>query len=235
MSYGTGAGPGGPYQQGPDQPWQEQHWAEFDDHGAGSGPSAGVIALVAFLAVLVLALLGVVAYLFLRPGGLGGEPADPVPGAAETSSWSTPPAQTTAPEETTEAETTPKSEPTTVTVTRTTVDETTSPGVAYPSGADRSGWVANRQARCNAGDPASMIGRTDQASFSICVNPDNGRYYYRGSAGGNGVEVDDPVVGGGTATVTNNGVVYSISPVGMTIFENGTVISDQPMRQFWAE
>lgn len=230
MSYGTGAGPDGPYQH-----WPVQHWAEHDDHGSGSGVSAGVIALIAFLTVLILALLGVVAYLFLRPGGLSGEAADPMPGAAVTSSSSssTQPAPTTTQGPTTEAAPTPTSEPETVTVTR--PPEQTTPGAAYPAGADRSGWTANSQARCNASDPASMIGRTTQASFSICVNPDNGRYYYRGSAGGNGVEVDDPVVGGSTATVTNNGVVYSISPAGMTILEKGEVISDQQMLQFWAE
>lgn len=235
MSYGTGGAPGGPHQHWPDQSWNGQHWAEYDDNGSGSGSSAGVIALIAFLTVLVLALLGVVAYLFLRPGGLSGEPADPVPGAAETSSSSSPTTRTT-PRATTEATPTTTSErtsePTTVTVTR-TQEETRDPGTAYPAGADRSGWMSNSQARCNAGDPAAMIGRTDQASFSICVNPDNGRYYYRGSAGGSGVEVDDPVVSGRTASVTNNGVLYSISPDGMTIFENGAVISDQQMRQFW--
>ena len=78
-----------------------------------------------------------------------------------------------------------------------------------------------------------MIGRTTQASFSICINPDNGRYYYRGSAGGSGVEVDDPQVSGATATVRNSGVVYSISPSGIVIYEGGAVISDQPMVDFW--
>jgi hypothetical protein len=79
-----------------------------------------------------------------------------------------------------------------------------------------------------------MIGRTTQSAFAICVNPDNGRYYYRGSAGGAGVEVDDPVVAGDYASVSNNDVVYSIDPGGMLIYQGGVLISDQPMVDFWA-
>ena len=78
-----------------------------------------------------------------------------------------------------------------------------------------------------------MIGRTAQASFSICTNPDNGRYYYRGSAGGAGVEIDDPVVTGTYASVTNNNVLYWIDASRMQIYEDGELISRQPMVVFW--
>ncbi len=196
------------------------------------GISGPMTAFIALLAVLVLALLGVAAYLFLRPGGSSGDGR--AQGVVASSSSSTTAAQPPQSPVTETAFTTPPQRET-VTVTREAPAPRPTSSAPYPSGADYSGWLDNRQARCNAGDPAAMIGRTTQASFSICINPDNGRYYYRGSAGGSGVEVDDPVVAGDSATVTNNGVVYSISPAGMVIYEDGAVISDQPMVSFWAD
>lgn len=195
------------------------------------GASAAVIVLITLLAVLVVALLGVAAYLFLRPDGVtGGSDAQGV--AATSSSSTVAPPPTTAQDPVTETTYTSSPERETVTVTR-PAQRPSAPAASYPVGADSSGWTGNSQSRCNASDPAAMIGRTAQAAFSICTNPDNGRYYYRGSASGSGVEVDDPVVSGGTATVSNNGVVYSISPGGMVIYENGAVISSQPMIAFW--
>ena len=85
----------------------------------------------------------------------------------------------------------------------------------------------------DAGDPAAMIGRTTQASFSICVNPNNGRYYYRGSSGGAGVEIDDPTVTRTGAVVTNNDVLYSIDASEMSIYQGGELISSQPMLVLW--
>lgn len=220
MSYGWEDGTGGPRQA-----WQG-HSHQPEPQRCSSG---AVIALVALLAVLVLVLLGAIAYLFLRPGGVSGEMSGRTMVTASTSSPS-PPVAAQPPVTETAYSTPPERE--TVTVTR------PAPGVrppsVYPRGADGSGWTDNRQARCNAGDPAAIIGRTMQASFSICVNPDNGRYYYRGSSGGAGVEVDDPVVSGSYATVSNNDVVYSIDAGGMDIYEGGVLISSQAMVDFWA-
>lgn len=192
------------------------------------GASGPMVALIALLAVLILVFLGAIGYLFLRPGGLSGN-GNSLGAAASSSSTSVP---TPRPTVTETAYTTAPAVPT-VTVTRQAPPSRPSSSAGYPSGADYSGWVGNTQARCNAGDPAAMIGRTTQAAFSICTNPDNGRYYYRGSADGAGVEIDDPVVSGGSATVTNNGVVYSIDPSGMRIYEGGSLISSQPMVSFW--
>ena len=193
------------------------------------GISGPMVAFIALLTVLVLALLGVAAYLFLRPGGPSGD------GRAQgvvASSSSTTAAQTPQSPVTETAFTTPPQRET-VTVTREAPAPRPTSSAPYPSGADYSGWLDNRQARCNAGDPAAMIGRTTQASFSICINPDNGRYYYRGSSGGAGVEIDDPVVTGGYASVTNNDVLYSIDSSGMQIYQGGELISEQPMVVFW--
>lgn len=235
MSHGWDDGSGGSQQHHPQQrhPQQHQQW-----HGHGYQPepqrssSGVVIALIALLAALVLVLLGAVAYLFLRPGGISGD----APGQAGVvaSSSSSPPSTAAAPAPVTETAYTTAPEPETVTVTRPAPGSRSPLQTAgYPAGADSSGWVTDRQARCNAGDPSAMMGRTTRSAFSICINPDNGRYYYRGSAGGAGVEVDDPVVSGNSATVSNNDVVYAIDSAGMVIYEGGAVISDQPMIDFW--
>lgn len=222
MSHDWDDGTGGPRQE-----WQGHGYQPEPQRGA---PGA-VIALIALLAVLVLVLLGATAYLFLRPGGISGDTSGQEMVATSSSPSPTDPAQ---PPVTETAYSTPP-ERETVTVTRPAPGARSPQGSsAYPVGADGSGWTDNRQARCNAGDPAAIIGRTTQASFSICINPDNGRYYYRGSAGGAGVEVDDPVVSGAYATVSNNNVVYSIDPGGMEIYEGGVLISSQPMVDFWA-
>lgn len=104
---------------------------------------------------------------------------------------------------------------------------------SIPAGADRSGWLSVSGARCNAGDPAYLIGATTTAAFSICQNPDNGRYYYRGAAEAGTIEIADPVLGAGTATVYNKGHVYEISSAGMVITNGGVVIFDEPMTSYW--
>lgn len=221
MSYNTNEGAGGPHQQ----------WSGFGyEPEPQRGVSGAVIALIALLTVVVVALLGAIAYLFLRPDAGGGDPVGRAAASTSSSQVSAAPTSSKAP--VTETEYTSPPERETVTVTR-PAQPPRAPVAGYPAGADSSGWTTNTQSRCNADDPAAMIGRTTQASFAICINPDNGRYYYRGSASGSGVEVDDPVVSGSTATVSNNSVLYSISPSGMVIYENGAVISDQPMVDFW--
>lgn len=214
MSYGTGSGYGYGYEPQPQR-----------------GTSGVVIGLIVLASILLVALLGAIAYLFLRPGGVDGDPGGQSAAHATSSQVNATPTASNAPVTETEYTTPPEQE--TVTVTR-SAQSPQVPVAGYPAGADSSGWTSNTQARCNAGDPATMIGRTTGASFSICMNPDNGRHYYRGSASGSGVEVDDPMVAGATATVRNNGVVYSISSGGMIIYENGAVISSQPMVDFWA-
>ena len=221
MSYGWDNGAAG--SQPPQQEWQGPGYRSEPQRGS-SGP---VLALITVLAILAIALLGAIAYLFLRPGGVsGGEYGQAGVASSSTSTMSgQPPVTETA------YSTAPERE--TVTVTREAPAPRSPQTAGYPAGADSSGWVDNRQARCNAGDPAAMIGRTTQASFSICINPDNGRYYYRGSSGGAGVEVDDPAVSGDSAMVANNDVLYSIDSSRMQIYQGGELISSQPMVVFW--
>lgn len=230
MANGWDDGTGGPQQEY--QQWQA-HGYQPEPQRGGSG---AVLALIAVLAVLMLVLLGAVAYLFLRPGGLSGDMSGQAMEVDSSSSTApsamAPSGAATAP--VTETVYTTPPEPETVTVTRPAPGARSSrQATGYPAGADSSGWTSDRQARCNAGDPSAMMGRTSRSAFSLCVNPDNGRYYYRGSSGGAGVEVDDPVVSGNSATVSNGDVVYSIDSVGMTIYQGGAVISSQPMVDFW--
>ena len=213
--------------EGPQQPWDGLWYESGPEQPTERKGSAAVVALIVVLTVLALALIGAVGYLFLRPGGIAGERTL----QQETSSSSSP-LTTQAPVTETEYTTAPERE--TVTVTREAPPSTPQRVGSYPAGADSSGWIDNRQARCNAGDPAAMIGRTNQASFSICTNPDNGRYYYRGSSGGAGVEIDDPLVTRTYASVTNNNVLYWIDSSSMKIYEDGDLISEQPMVVLWA-
>lgn len=207
------------------QQWQGYEY-QSEPQRQGSGP---VIAVVTVLAILVLALLAAIAYLALRPEGT---PVSQQGQAVAASSSSSSPSQSSRPPVTETAYTTPQDRET-VTVTREAPRTGAQSSVGIPTGADSSGWISISQARCNAGDPAAMIGRTTQASFSICTNPDNGRYYYRGSSGGSGVEIDDPSISGRSATVINNGVMYSIDSSGMRIYEGGELISSQPMVAYW--
>ena len=212
---------------GPDGKW---HTSDYEPTPRRGTPGA-VIALVAVLTVLAVGLLGVIAYLALRPGGIAGD--GPGVAAAQSSSSSSSPSTSTPPPPVTETAYTTPPPRETVTVTREAPAPRLPRGGGQPAGADSSGWLSDRQARCNAGDPAAMIGRTTQASFSICVNPDNGRYYYRGSSGGAGVEIDDPTVTRTGAVVTNNDVLYSIDASGMSIYQGGELISSQPMLVLW--
>lgn len=222
MTYNSGDG-----RWGPDGQWPTTTYEPTPRRGT---PGA-VIALVAVLTVLAVGLLGAIAYLALRPGGIAGDGPD-VAAAQSSSSSSSPSTPAPPPPVTETAYTTPPPRET-VTVTREAPAPRLPRGVGQPVGADSSGWLSDSQARCNAGDPAAMIGRTTQASFSICVNPDNGRYYYRGSSGGAGVEIDDPTVTGSGAVVTNNDVLYSIDASGMSIYQGGELISSQPMLVLW--
>ena len=231
MSYGGHDGYGGP-----EAPRHGQQWGPAPGHqpGAQRAGSGVVLAFVAVLTVLAVALLGAIAYLFLRPGGGSGDGPGGVAAQSSASSSppSSPPTSTPPPPVTETAYTTPPPRET-VTVTREPPAPRIPRGGGRPVGTDSSGWLSDRQARCNAGDPASMVGRTTQAAFSICVNPDNGRYYYRGSSGGAGVEIDDPTVTRAGAVVTNDDVLYSIDASGMSIYQGGDLISSQPMLVFW--
>lgn len=197
--------------------------------GSGGGSSGLMTAVVSMLIVVVLGLAGALVYFFLRPDSAGAGGAGQAASGDTTSGWQTVP--NTLGGEASQGEAT-------VTVTRDAQSSQSGSSQSsrnsdYPAGADSSGWIDNRQSRCRSGDDAVMIGRSSQASFSICTDSDTGRYYYRGSASGLGLEVADPTVKDGEATVVNGGVIYQIWEDRMAIYQSGELISDQEIVTLW--
>lgn len=115
-------------------------------------------------------------------------------------------------------------------------DEPTPPR-AYPTvpGADWQGFTDGP--RCNSSeDPAVMIGQTSLSRVLICqVGEQTGRWYYKGLASSGSIEIAYPTRWGGGYRVTNNGVVYLISPDRLTITESGETLSDEPMLAYWSQ
>lgn len=48
------------------------------------------------------------------------------------------------------------------------------------------------------------------------------------------VEIEDPVQTGAVFVATNNGVQYSLSPAALTITQGSTVLSNEPMLEYWS-
>ena len=63
-----------------------------------------------------------------------------------------------------------------------------------------------------------------------------GRFYYKGFGLQNGqsVEIDDPVQTGSAFVATNDGVQYSLSPAALIITQGSSVISNEPMLEYWS-
>lgn len=112
---------------------------------------------------------------------------------------------------------------------------TPAPGPVSVAGADRQGFTSGP--RCNAAeDPAVFIGRTARSRVVVCqVGAQTGRYYYKGYADGNSIEVGYPTRSGSTFTATNKAVSYIASPTSLTITENGAVLTREPMLQSWVD
>lgn len=108
-------------------------------------------------------------------------------------------------------------------------------GRQIPPDADPQGFVGYPDARCNDTNPAVAIGRTADSVVVICQTG-IGRLYYKGVGLQNGlsVEVDDPVPTGATFVATNNGVQYSLSPTALIITQGSTVLSNEPMLEYWS-
>lgn len=63
-----------------------------------------------------------------------------------------------------------------------------------------------------------------------------GRFYYKrvGLQNGLSVEIDDPVQTEATFVATNNGVQHSPSPTARIITQGSTVLSNEPMLEYWS-
>ncbi|MHA7663706.1 hypothetical protein [Mycolicibacterium sp. HS_4_1] len=103
-------------------------------------------------------------------------------------------------------------------------------------GADGHGFLGNYLARCLDVDPAVAIGRTNSALVVVCQSR-NGALYYKGMGLQNqqGVYADGVTRTSSGFTVTNNGVLYTISSSELTITQGGSVLSDEPMTAYWSQ
>lgn len=118
-----------------------------------------------------------------------------------------------------------------------TPPSTTNPAATPISvpGADRQGFTSGP--RCNvADDDAVFIGLTDRSRVVICqVGTQTGRYYYKGLADGNSVEVSYPTRNGSTFVAANGNVQYVVSPSSLIIRQNGAVVAVEPMTASWVQ
>jgi hypothetical protein len=103
------------------------------------------------------------------------------------------------------------------------------------SGVDAQGFLDGRRPRCDYTNLAVAIARTEQSRVVICQTG-VGRLYYKGFGLQNGlsVEIDDPVRTGDGFVVTNNGVQYSLSRDALVIAQGSTVLSNEPMLEYWS-
>ena len=104
-----------------------------------------------------------------------------------------------------------------------------------PPDADSQGFVGYPGARCNYTNPAVAIGRTSESLAVICQTG-LGRLYYKGVGLKNGlsVEIDDPVHTGAAFVAANNGVQYSLSRTALIITQGSTMLSNEPMLEYWS-
>ncbi|GAB20953.1 hypothetical protein GOPIP_001_00780 [Gordonia polyisoprenivorans NBRC 16320 = JCM 10675] len=102
------------------------------------------------------------------------------------------------------------------------------------SGADWQGFLSGP--RCNAADdPAIVIGRTSRSQVVICqVGNQTGRWYYKGLADGNPIEIGYPQMVGATYVARNGAVTYTVSPSALVISENGATLATEPMLEYWS-
>ncbi|CAJ1582731.1 hypothetical protein [[Mycobacterium] wendilense] len=95
---------------------------------------------------------------------------------------------------------------------------------------DELGFISSK-ARCEQGQSAVALGRTQRSMVAVCAEPDGG-YEYRG------VRIDDGALlrtsarssGAGTFVADNEGARYTVSPKALEVTSGGKVI----YRDTWA-
>ena len=108
-------------------------------------------------------------------------------------------------------------------------------GRQVPADADRQGFLGYPGARCNSTNPAVVIARTAASALMICETG-VGRFYYRGVGlqTGGSVEIEDPVQTGSSFVASNNGYEYSVSPAALVITQGSSLVSNEPMLEYWS-
>ncbi|MDK6301664.1 hypothetical protein QP140_03520 [Corynebacterium sp. UMB9976] len=176
----------GPYQQGGYQqsyaqgPQQQAPYQQAPEKKSGKGW------LIALILLLILALIGGGLWWFLAGSKEGGSNDEPVT-VYETEYEDEPSSEktTTKEDDEDEDEDTETSEP----------EDSNGPKAVsspsdYPYGLRSDGWEVSSNARCNSTDEWVYAATNGSTYVSICENPDNGRYYYRGYSDGMGYEED---------------------------------------------
>ena len=115
----------------------------------------------------------------------------------------------------------------------TTSTTTSQQSVSNVPGADAQGFV-NSSARCDSGNPAAAMARTDQSVLVVC-QAEPGKFYYRGQrlSDGASLELANAARSPGGWDVTNpaDGTRYLIRPDQLTI-TNGRVSEVEQMVQY---
>ena len=165
-----------PYQQG----YQQGPYQQIQEKKSGKGW------LIALIVLLILALIGGGLWWFLAGSKDGGSSEEPVT-VYETEYEDDSSSETTTSKEDDEdeEEDTETSEP----------EDPNGPKAVsspsdYPSGLRSNGWAVSSNARCNSTDEWVYAATNGSTYVSICENPNNGRYYYRGYSDGMGYEED---------------------------------------------
>lgn len=115
-----------------------------------------------------------------------------------------------------------------------TQTQTTSHPSVTVSGADWQGFLSGP--RCNAADdPAVAIGQTTRSRVVICqVGTQTGRWYYKGLAEGDTIEIGYPQQVGNSFVAQNGSTTYTVSPSSLVITQDGSTLADETMLQYWS-
>ncbi len=180
---------------------------------------SAVPALLATVVVVLLVLVGVLVWYVMSKerdtaGPQTGSSTRTVPGSSGSTSGS----------------------PTTPTTSSTPTTASTPPLLGTVSGTDDHGFVSSL-ARCDGDDLAQFILRTtapagkDESLVVICQNTDGGLYYH-GARGSGDLRVADVARSGDGYIATNGSHRYAVSPTGLRITENGSLLADEPVAEY---
>lgn len=218
-------------------------WADYPEADRGypgyaeptrSRASGGMIAALVALGVVLLGLLGVVGLLTVRGGETKVDDVAVATQAANGAATPSAPAPVSGSGPVTVTRQPEQRDTVTVTAQAPAVSGGASSGSGggYPAGADARGWTGGYSARCSEEDHAMVIGRTDSSRFVGCYG--EGGSYYRGSSDVGTIEIGLVTSTGSGYTVVNKNVRYEISASAMDVYENGSLISHQPMYDYWS-
>ena len=108
-------------------------------------------------------------------------------------------------------------------------------GRQIPPDADPQGFVGYPGARCNDTNPAVAVGRTADSVVVICQTGCRAVLLQRRWPTERVISRDRRSgATGATFVPTNNGVQYSLSPTALIITQGSTVLSNEPMLEYWS-